>query len=79
MNNLLLTRLTRLTDLPDYSGDLSRSVRVGSSRSAGGHERLLSGDAMILGGPDHDDESNEELGADEVDNLVGQLVDYVRI
>ena len=37
---------------------------------------ILGDNAVTLGGPDHDDE-NEELGADEMDELVGQLVNYV--
>ena len=72
-----------LTNSPSYSSDFSHGVPVGSEGSIGGSRWTLLDDAMILGdnavtlgGPDHDDE-DEELGADEMDELVGQLVDYV--
>lgn len=77
VNGLLLSRLNVLTNSPDYSGDRSRGVRVGSGsssgRSTGTSGRPLVDNDGELGA----DESDEELGADETDELVGQLVDYV--
>jgi len=31
----------------------------------------------MVGGHDHDDDNDKELGIDEMDELAGQLVDYI--
>ena len=84
VNDLLLTRITRLTNSSNYSGDFSRGVRAGSDGGTGGNGQMSLDDAvvsrddvMVPGGLSHDDEDDEELGADEADELVGHLVDYV--
>lgn len=83
VNGLLLARLKILTDSPDHSGDCSRGVRVGSretnSRRPGDLEQVSVDGGWVAGGVDHDDndDNDEELGIDETDELVGQLVDYV--
>ena len=82
VNRLLLTKLKLLTSSPNYSGDISRGVRVGSGISVdedrGGLEQPLADGANVAGGLNHtDDDNDEELGVDETDELVGQLVDYV--
>ena len=80
VNDLLLSRLKSLTDSPNYSGDCSRGVRVGN-RSPGCKGAGSLGHALAdVGnlGDDHDDyDDNEEFGADDSDELVGQLIDYV--
>lgn len=73
VNRVLLARLKDLTDSPDYSGDCSRGVRAGRDASIGG----AVSDVELVADPDHDDGDDEELGVDETDELVGQLVDYV--
>ena len=80
VNHLLLSRLDSLTSSPDYSGDRSRGVRVGSCSSGCEGADSLEEQALVDAGgvgEDHDDDYNEELGADDTDELVGQLVDYV--
>jgi len=77
VNDLLLTRLTRFTNSPDYSSNLSRGVRVGSSTGTGGRKQPLPDNVVMQGDLDRDDENDEEQDADETDDLVGQLVDYV--
>ena len=85
VNNVLLARLTLLTNSPDYSGDCSRGVRVGSGGGPGGSERSLADDVRMLDSLDQDNvnssddgnDNDEELGIDKTDELVGQLIDYV--
>ena len=43
----------------------------------GGCEQPLSGNVVMQGDLDCDDENDKEPDADETDDLVGQLVDYV--
>ena len=82
VNSLLLARLKIVTDSPGYSGDCSRGVRVGSRKSSGeiavGSGQPLVDCVVAVDGLDCDSNDNdEELGIDETDELVGQLVDYV--
>jgi len=78
VNDILLTRLSLLTTSSDYSGDCSRGVRAGSGRSMDGSGQPLVDDPRTPGNPNCDnDNDDEELGVDEADELVGQLVDYV--
>jgi hypothetical protein len=77
INGLLLSRLDTLTNSSNYSGDCSRGVRVGSGPPSGGG---TGNPGQLLVGVDNDREdgdNDEELGADETDELVGQLIDYV--
>ena len=48
-----------------------------SNMGTGGCEQPLSGNVVMQGDLDRDDENDEEPDADETDDLVGQLVDYV--
>ena len=77
MNNLLLSRLALLTDSPNYLGDRSRGVRVGSSRGTEGLGQLSGDNVRMADGLDDNNDNDEELGVDEMDEQVGQLVDYV--
>ena len=79
VNDLLLATLKLLTSSPEYSGDFSCGVRVGSGSSVGDLEWLSVDDVSMAGGLDHnnDNNDNEELGVDEMDGLVWQLVDYI--
>lgn len=77
VNNLLLSRLALLTDSPNYLGDRSRGVRVGSSRGTEGLGQLSGDNVRMADGLDDNDDNDEELGVDEMDEQVGQLVDYV--
>ena len=81
MNCHLLTKLKLLTNSPKYSGNHSRDVQVGSSGSGSSgvsdSEQPLVDGTGTAGGLDHNDDNDEELGVDETDELVGQLVDYV--
>ena len=80
VNDLLLSRLDSLTSSPHYSGDRLCGVRVGSHSSSCENVDSLEEQALVDAGgvgEDHDDDNNEELGADDTDELVGQLVDYV--
>ena len=82
VNRLLLAKLKIVMDSPGYSGDRSHGVRVGSGKSSGesvvGSGRLSAGCVEEVDGLDHDNNDNdEELGIDETDELVGQLVDYI--
>jgi hypothetical protein len=79
VNNLLLLRLDVLTSSPDYSGDCSRGVRVGSGSSGCEGTGSLGRPSADMGGVNNDngDNDDDELGLDETDALVGQLVDYV--
>jgi hypothetical protein len=81
VNGLLLMKLKLLTDSPNYTGDCLRGVRVGngicSGRDADGLGQPFVDGASAVGGFDHDDDNDEDLGVDEADELVGQLVDYV--
>jgi len=72
VNGLLLAKLKHLTSTPGYSGDCSRGVRIGRNVSNGGDASGFE----PAGDLDHD-ENDEELGVDETDELVGQLIDYV--
>jgi hypothetical protein len=76
-------RLKILTGSPNYTGNRSRGVRVGSSATSG-ESTGNSGWSLVdvdsvnrVRDVNDDDNDNEELGADETDELVGQLVDYV--
>jgi hypothetical protein len=77
VNGLLVVKINRLIISSDYSGDCSRGVRVGKPTPADRNTSNLD----PANNPDHDndddDNNNEELGADDMDELVGQLVDYV--
>ena len=81
VNSLLLSRLNILTKSPNYSGDCSCSMQVGgsSSTSIGDGTGSLGQPLVDVGvDDDHDDDDNdEELGADETNELIGQLIDYV--
>ena len=77
VNNQLLARLALLTNSPNYLGDRSRGVRLGSNRVTDGLEQLSVDDARMVVGLDDNDDNDEELGIDETDEQVGQLVDYV--
>lgn len=90
VNDLLLARLKLLTESPDYSGDCSRGVRVGrvgsSDMGASHQEQSSRDDAWMAETPDGgdrggergvEDDDNDELGVDDTDEMVGQLVDYV--
>ena len=77
VNDLLLARLALLTNSPNYAGDCSRGVRVGSSRGTNGSEQPVGDNAKAVGELDHDDDNDDEPDVDETDELVGQLVDYV--
>ena len=79
VNALLLARLNVLTDSPNYSGDCSRGVRAGGG-SADGQGMGGPGQPLVYAGgvdDNREDDNDEELGADETDELVGQLIDYV--
>lgn len=73
-NSVLLTRLTLLTDSPNYMGDCSRGVSTEVSMEID-VQGWVFGDNRVAGRLDDDDD--EELDEDETDELVGQLVDYV--
>ena len=77
VNGLLLSKLNILTSSSDYSGDCSRGVRVGSF--SGEVVDSLGRPLVDLGGvsADHDDDHDDEHGANETDELVGQLIDFV--
>jgi hypothetical protein len=81
VNSLLLSRLGALTSSPNYTGDTSRGVRVGSCLHSSQCTDGLGQTSADVGrvGNDHnnDDDNDEELGVDETDELVGQLIDYV--
>jgi hypothetical protein len=83
VNNLLLARLKSLVNSPEYSGDCSRGVRLGggvSSYNDKGVDDVGQEPVGVMGDLDRDDgndNDDEELGVDETDELVGQLVDYV--
>ena len=81
VNLLLLAKLDTFTSSPDYIGDCSRGVRVGSTASSGGGE---GGSGQVSGvgttaeaNESSDDDGDGELDGDERDELVGQLIDYV--
>ena len=76
VNDLLLARLALLTNSPDYSGDCSHGMRVGG-RSADSQEQVFVDGTGTAGSLDHNSNNDEELGEDEMDELVGQLIDYV--
>ena len=48
-----------------------------SSRDADALGQPFVDGASAVGGFNHDDNNDEDLGVDEADELVGQLVDYV--
>lgn len=77
VNDLLLSRLELLTNSPNYSGDRSRGVRVGSS--PGGQSAGNPGSQFVENNEEFgaDETDDEDPGADETDELVGQLIDYV--
>jgi hypothetical protein len=80
VNNLLLSRLNALTSSFNYSGDTSRGVQAGSGSSGDGTGSLGQPPANVGGvSNEHDGEedNDEELDAEETDESVGQLVDYV--
>jgi hypothetical protein len=88
VNNLLLARLRLLTNSPGYSGDCSRGVRLGRRTSScegegtrGFGQQLVDRTGETKGSDcednDNNDNDDEEPGVDEMDELVGQLVDYV--
>jgi hypothetical protein len=77
VNGVLLAKLKHLTSSSNYSGNRSRGVRVGREAITGGNMGNMRGSELV-DHLDHDgDDVNEELGVDEADELVGQLVDYV--
>ena len=77
VNGLLLSKLNILTSSSDYSGDCSHGVRVGSF--SGEVVDSLGWPLVDLGGvsADHNDDHDDEHGANETDELVGQLIDFV--
>ena len=77
VNGVLLAKLNHLTSTPDYSGDRSRGVRVGRGVSDSGNVHGPGSVNKHVHGGDDGDSDNEELGVDEADELVGQLIDYV--
>ena len=50
---------------------------MGSGGNTGDSGQPSVGDARMVGGHDHDDDNDKELGIDEMDELAGQLVDYI--
>ena len=76
-NDLLLSKFNVLTNSPDYSSNCSRGVWVGSF--SGEAVGSLGQSLIDLGGvsTNHDDDNNEEHGADETDEMVGQFIDFV--
>ena len=75
VNLLLLAKLTLLTSSPEYTGDCSRGVWVGSSTDTDTVGQVyIDYDDATAGGLDHDD---GELDEDEADELVRRLADYV--
>jgi len=56
---------------------MCNSVWVGSSTGTGGCEQPLPDNVVMQGDLDCNDKNDKELGVNETDDLVGQLVDYV--
>jgi hypothetical protein len=80
VNDLLLSRLNALTSSSDYSGDSSRGVRAGSGSSGNGTDSPGQPPAnvgSISNEHDGEEDNDEELDAEETDESVGQLIDYV--
>lgn len=80
VNGLLLSKLDALTSSPNYSGDVSRGVRVDGGSFSSEDTESLGQPSANDSGTTHarDDEDNdEEPDIEDVDESVGQLIDYV--
>lgn len=74
MNDLILARLEHLAQLQGFSGTCSRGVRLGSNNIHTGHSGMRVDTDKTTEAADED---YMEMGADETDELVGHLIDYV--
>ena len=52
-------------------------MQVGNSGSVDNPGQSFADDVRVADSLDHEVDDNDELGVDETDELVGQLVDYV--
>ena len=77
VNGLLLSRLDTLTNSSNYSGDCSCGVRLGSDPPSSEGTDNAGQPLVVIDKDGKDGDNDEELGADETDELVGQLIDYV--